>query len=1173
MLSRLFNIRAAEWPRFLVLYAMAFLFFLGLTWGETIMEAALLVALGVNFLPLVFALHGVFFILATAIYTLFVDRVPHGALLIAIIVASGLTVAAGGGLLLFQAVAVAAVVLGVTARVVRSAFSLHWWTYVGSFYDTRTAKRVIPVLSSSSRTAIIAAGLTMPLLNATLSPAGIVALWVGSLALVGGIAALLGRSRSAALGPAAVPAQRPSSRRQRQSYAANVQEGYRYVAQSSYLRWMALAAVMLVVVFSLLNYQGSKIMKAELVSREAIANFVGHVNWITNLIFLPFQLFIFNRIVNRMGLDNASLIYPAATAAIAGVTVASLGSLATAALTLFQRTTLRFAVYEPTNNLLYNAVPLHIKGRARAFIDGLMVPVGLLLGSGVVLLLRLTSHPWLFVSLLVVATLVFVASTWIVRRKYGAALITMLEQEDFSFLLTAPDELMVADPLTLKRLTEKLRTSTNPELTVFLAKMITEIGGAEAIGILDEAVRGADPKVRASLINVISAAELGGDRVGRLYTDMLNDPDGHVREASIRGLEQWAGADSEKFLDLSLEVLDDPDLDVRIHVLPALMRSGDVFYQTAAFQLLSHLLNHPDAARRAQGINILGQINDSRFIRHLVQYVTDQEDEVRLEAALMIEVLAQNPLSPRLGSLLLEPLSRASSDPIERVRQAALSVLGLSNRPEAQQTLLGALGDPSPQIRETAVAALVRGGPAAVPSVTAALASFDDQQRKIATVVLARISRERYEAAILDYVDANLREIYRAHSLLQALQGMKAPKSVAIVLSTLREQNDQRSDEVFYLLSALYPADTINVIRETLANPAPHVRANAAEALEALTSPRLPRLIGPLFDPDVAGSTLLEIGRQEWQVEQFTAKTALEHLLTRADSDWLRTVATYVLGEIGAMQEVQPATTIRRRSSPLLDLLVDAPKDSGSGVLVTTTLFTPKEVERLLSGRLNDSAAPVQEMAGLALQKMQQAAGGRDREKEHAMLSIVDKIIFLKEVSFFQGMTIEQLKVLANACEETFFAEDTAIFTSGEPGGVLYVVVNGRVAIEQESGPRRGSTVRLSTLDSHGSFGEMNLFDNSPHNTTALAIQDTLTLRLRREPLIALARQYPSLSLELINVLSQRLRESNEQIARLTRSKPRELHKVFDRLEDPQPDARATPRAPGSDRVADGAAE
>jgi CRP-like cAMP-binding protein len=53
-------------------------------------------------------------------------------------------------------------------------------------------------------------------------------------------------------------------------------------------------------------------------------------------------------------------------------------------------------------------------------------------------------------------------------------------------------------------------------------------------------------------------------------------------------------------------------------------------------------------------------------------------------------------------------------------------------------------------------------------------------------------------------------------------------------------------------------------------------------------------------------------------------------------------------------------------------------------------------------------------------------------------------------------------------------------------------------------------------------------------------------LRLRREPLIALARQHPDLSLALINVLSQGLRDANDRIADLTRSKPKELHKLYD---------------------------
>ncbi len=103
------------------------------------------------------------------------------------------------------------------------------------------------------------------------------------------------------------------------------------------------------------------------------------------------------------------------------------------------------------------------------------------------------------------------------------------------------------------------------------------------------------------------------------------------------------------------------------------------------------------------------------------------------------------------------------------------------------------------------------------------------------------------------------------------------------------------------------------------------------------------------------------------------------------------------------------------------------------------------------------------------------------------------------------------------------------------------------MSIERES--RKGVVARLATIEAYSYFGEMNLFDASTRTDTAVALQDTLTLTLRREPLIALARQYPDLSLELINVLSQRLRETTDQVARLTKSHPRALHKVLDQLE------------------------
>ncbi len=162
------------------------------------------------------------------------------------------------------------------------------------------------------------------------------------------------------------------------------------------------------------------------------------------------------------------------------------------------------------------------------------------------------------------------------------------------------------------------------------------------------------------------------------------------------------------------------------------------------------------------------------------------------------------------------------------------------------------------------------------------------------------------------------------------------------------------------------------------------------------------------------------------------------------------------------------------------------------------------------------------------------------------MLSIIDRIIFLKEVPFFQGMTVDYLKVLAALCEEKLYEKGARIFSQNDPGGSLYVVVNGRVGIEQEK--RAGSFVRLSEADAYSYFGETNFFDNSPRSTSAVAIRDTLLLQLRREPVIEFVREDPNLALDLINVLSERLRENNDRLAELTRSQPKQLDKLFNKF-------------------------
>src|SRR4029078_12249527 len=132
----------------------------------------------------------------------------------------------------------------------------------------------------------------------------------------------------------------------------------------------------------------------------------------------------------------------------------------------------------------------------------------------------------------------------------------------------------------------------------------------------------------------------------------------------------------------------DIDMNVRLQTLPILIGSGDFFYMAAAIQTLTQILGDEASHHRAQGVHLLGQFDDVRFIRNLLEYIGDADDEVRLEAVLAIESLVLKPLPASLKDQLQNRISVLLHDPIERVREAALAILGYLNTQETQRTLL-----------------------------------------------------------------------------------------------------------------------------------------------------------------------------------------------------------------------------------------------------------------------------------------------------------------------------------------------------------------------------------------------------------------------------------------------------------------------------------------------------
>jgi len=145
------------------------------------------------------------------------------------------------------------------------------------------------------------------------------------------------------------------------------------------------------------------------------------------------------------------------------------------------------------------------------------------------------------------------------------------------------------------------------------------------------------------------------------------------------------------------------------------------------------------------------------------------------------------------------------------------------------------------------------------------------------------------------------------------------------------------------------------------------------------------------------------------------------------------------------------------------------------------------------------------------------------------MLSTTDKMLFLKRVALFSGMTLEQIRVLTSHLEEEHFLSGEVIFYEGEFSQELYILVSGRVRIVKDSGgPHERTLVLLTPGDL---FGEMAIFESAPRSATAVTEEEAELLALSPEKFKQTIYQKPEMAFEIFRELSARLRRREERAA------------------------------------------
>ena len=143
------------------------------------------------------------------------------------------------------------------------------------------------------------------------------------------------------------------------------------------------------------------------------------------------------------------------------------------------------------------------------------------------------------------------------------------------------------------------------------------------------------------------------------------------------------------------------------------------------------------------------------------------------------------------------------------------------------------------------------------------------------------------------------------------------------------------------------------------------------------------------------------------------------------------------------------------------------------------------------------------------------------------MLSTTDKMLFLKRVALFSGMTLEQLRVLTSHMEEQHFLPGEVIMYEGDFSQELYVLVSGRVRIAKDY---KGSHERTLTVLTQGDFfGDMAIFENAPRSATIVTEEESELLVLSADKFKQTIYQKPDIAFEIFRELSARLRRREEQ--------------------------------------------
>jgi HEAT repeat protein len=841
-----------------------FLYFL-LTSSNVILnnyaETAFLKRYGVEYLPIVYMLNSIALFFIMGAMTGIMVKVPGARILFYLFVFCGVSVAGIRFLIPFNLDLIYPALFMLKAQY-EALLGLLFWNLANDLFNTRQSKRLFPLITAGGVIGSIIGSFGTPLLAQAITLDNLLLFYLGNALLGAGVVRRMEKGYPTLL----FSDKKGKKSKSRSNLVTEFKRILPLMKESSLIKILILLTFLPNIIIPILNYQFNFAVNAQYATESGLIQFFGYFRGALNIVSLFILLFV-GRIYGRWGLPVALMFHPA-NYVLAFLSFLLRFDVFSAMYARMSTMVLRTTINNPARNILMGLIPESLRSVLRPFLRGTVVRIGLLLGSGVILVSEKFFHPRYLSLFAMPFAIAWLISVFSLKKEYSKILLDLISKDTFDLrAVKATDLEHVFSGKEIKSRLLQAFLDSRGNRSVWYARFLMALKIRDLDQHLLTALDHQDNHTRIELVKLLSPKS--GKKAANLLMELAKSEQHHGLIVTALEVSNQLDPEFSEMFDYEY-FSHHHHSEIKAHALIGLYRRTPEKYHP----IIQSYLRSDELNDRQTGIIVAGGSGDKSFVDPLKEMLVSQENET-----LVPELL--NALHALKEAKLNDLTHPYLSNPSDRVRLAALSVLEIDNE-ELLRTVILMMGDSSGDIVQTAQEKIETAPYQDIQLLVESLTIPNSRTRNGIFDLLETLDIKGID--VLRFARNQIKDGYQYLSNAISLETFPENDSRNLLIDHLNQKKLQRIENILRVLALQDPLGEMKIIYRGIFSSDSRNRSNAVEALENIMDKRLFKELIPLMESSSPHETL-SIGKKSFDLIDINSgeKLFISQLLSAKD--------------------------------------------------------------------------------------------------------------------------------------------------------------------------------------------------------------------------------------------------------------------------------------------------